>query len=185
MRKKKPLIEKLGLEQEIRGMRDTGLGYKNISKQLKAQGHSLSWMTIKNWLDRENILTNDMITEDKKLSEKREQEWINSVQQLQTTNTMLNSLMERMEQSLANKDFTTLGLKELIKIDKLIKVADAIRRQLEYQAKVLGMIETGTKEVKQQIFTNSVQMGIEVNKYLVKLEQLGYIKIYKEPKGAV
>jgi len=135
-----------------------GLGYKAIAAKMAEQGHKMSHMTVKRYLESIKGKTQYIMTRDQNLAEIAKDVVFDTIGQLRKLNGQLWNLTQGTNLA---KDFNLKILKE---IRETIRLADQVTNKI-----------TGSLTVKQTI--NRVQMVQYVNMHLHELEQRGEIQI--------
>ena len=138
----------LGLEQTVTRLRGRGLGYITISKELQREGHLVSFMCVKRFLDS---------------SEKTAEQVIRKREDFQIRQAELTLKQKEQGVSVLGRALTRLAKDERIAQkaeengdDYLhLQAADRVRKSLEFVARLQGQLQPGKMEV-----TSNMNVGL-------------------------
>ena len=156
-----PNIAKFVIENFIKGN-----GYRLISKRIKKDYNlKVSHMAVKRFITKKLGEIGEEIQNNPKTKKEVVDTFLDTVTQMKQLNQKLWNLMDKLKETKAN-------------VPEIVALSKEIRHQVELQEKLLGRINQVSQiTVKNMGTVNTIAIATQINKYLKKMEEKGYITI--------
>jgi len=159
MARKNKIMQSNALQKTVMELQGQGLGYQAIAENLKNDGHDISFMSIKRYLDKVKEKKSEVVANDEQLAQYVKARIMDTGEQLREVNKIMWNLVKTAKVS---KEFKLKTIKQIM---DSIKMAD----QMMNEFKGMSIKQTGS--------TNTVQLVQIVVDKLNELEARGDIKI--------
>ena len=161
-----PNIAKFVIENFIKGN-----GYRLISKRIKKDYNlKVSHMAVKRFITKKLGEIGEEIQNNPKTKKEVVDTFLDTVTQTKQLNQKLWNLMDKLKETKAN-------------VPEIVALSKEIRHQVELQEKLLGRINQVSQiTVKNMGTVNTIAIATQINKYLKKMEEKGWIIIKQHLK---
>ena len=161
-----PNIAKFVIENFIKGN-----GYRLISKRIKKDYNlKVSHMAVKRFITKKLGEIGEEIQNNPKTKKEVVDTFLDTVTQMKQLNQKLWNLMDKLKETKAN-------------VPEIVALSKEIRHQVELQEKLLGRINQVSQiTVKNMGTVNTIAIATQINKYLKKMEEKGWIIIKQHLK---
>ena len=159
MARQNKIMQSNALQKTVMELQGQGLGYQAIAENLKNDGHDISFMSIKRYLDKVKEKKSEVVANDEQLAQYVKARIMDTGEQLREVNKIMWNLVKTAKVS---KEFKLKTIKQIM---DSIKMAD----QMMNEFKGMSIKQTGS--------TNTVQLVQIVVDKLNELEARGDIKI--------
>ena len=161
-----PNIGKFAVESFTKGN-----GYRSIAKRIKKDYNlKLSHMAVKRFITKKLGELGEEIQNNPKTKKEVVDTFLDTVSQMKQLNQKLWKLMDKLKETKAN-------------VPEIVALSKEIRYQVELQEKLLGRINQVSQiNIKNAGTVNTIAIATEINKYLKKMEEKGWIIVKQHLK---
>jgi len=146
-----------------------GYGYRSIANMLESEYKiKVSYQTIKRFVDKRLMQIGGDVNDISKFKEKSVDIFLDTVEQMRAANEELWNIINKLKSEGKNVEVIA-ALREL-------------RKQVELQNKLLGKLQMGTQINVKQTNINTINLAMQINRYLEKLEEKGWIIVKQNLK---